>query len=158
MKKIIVILAILIGIISYSKMISENEMIRFRIIANSNTEVDQITKYRILDSLREELSYKANTKSEEKKHIIDSIPLMSDKVHNILNNDNYTINYGINYFPQKEYKGKKYDEGYYESLVITLGDGDGSNFWCILFPPICTMPDEDIEYKSIIKETLSKIF
>lgn len=158
MKKLVIILSILIGIITYSKMISESEMIRFRIISNSNNEVDQETKYKIVRSLSKELLYKANSKEEEKNYLINSIPTMNKKISGILNNDNYTINYGLNYFPRKEYNGKKYDEGMYESLVITLGEGEGSNFWCILFPPICTMPEEKVEYKSFIKETLSKLF
>ena len=50
-------------------------------------------------------------------------------------NTDYKINYGTNYFPRKEYKGIVYEEGEYESLVVTLGNGLGENFWCILFPP-----------------------
>ena len=148
----------IIGLFSYSKMISESEMIRFRIISNSNNEIDQETKYRIVRSLSEELLHKAKSKEEEKNYLINNIPTMNKKISGILNNDNYTINYGLNYFPPKEYNGKKYDEGMYESLVVTLGEGEGDNFWCILFPPICTIPDEDVEYKSFIKEALSNFF
>ena len=73
----------------------------------------------------------------------------------------YTINYGMNYFPEKEYKGIKYEEGEYESLVITLGDGLGENFWCILFPPLCLLEAEEtekdeVEYTSFIQEIINK--
>ena len=65
----------------------------------------------------------------------------------------------FNYFPKKEHNGIIYEAGEYESLVITLGQGEGDNFWCILFPPLCMVDEnEDIEYKSIIKEVLKKIF
>ena len=67
----------------------------------------------------------------------------------------------MNYFPEKEYKGIYYEEGEYESLVITLGNGIGENFWCILFPPLCLVDEEettDIEYTSIIKELINKYF
>ena len=47
----------------------------------------------------------------------------------------------------------------YESLVITLGEGKGDNFWCILFPPLCMIEDnEEYEYKSIIKDLIKIIF
>ena len=77
--------------------------------------------------------------------------------------ENYTINYGSNYFPEKEYKGVKYEEGEYESLVVTLGDGAGENFWCVLFPPLCLLEGEEnekdnIEYSSFIKEVIDKYF
>ena len=158
MKKIIIFLSVIIGFISYSKMISERDMIRFRIISNSNEEIDQETKLKIVKSLKEELTYKAKTKKEEKNYIISNIPVIKNKINNVLNNNKFTINYGMNYFPSKEYNGIKYDEGMYESLVVTIGEGEGSNFWCILFPPICTIPDEEIEYKSFLKEALNKFF
>ena len=71
----------------------------------------------------------------------------------------YDINFGLNYFPSKEYKGITYDEGYYESLVITLGEGKGDNWWCVLFPPLCLLEAEEsteVEYTSFVKELLDK--
>ncbi len=35
----------------------------------------------------------------------------------------YVVKYGLNYFPEKKYKGIVYKEGYYESLVVTIGEG-----------------------------------
>ena len=47
----------------------------------------------------------------------------------------------------------------YESLVITLGKGQGDNFWCILFPPLCMIEEnKDYEYKSFFKEIFDNIF
>ena len=68
----------------------------------------------------------------------------------------------MNYFPEKEYKGTIYKEGKYESLVITLGNGQGNNFWCVLFPPLCLLDEEDettnVEYTSLVKEIIDKYF
>ena len=77
--------------------------------------------------------------------------------------EEYTIDYGNHYFPEKVYKGVKYPEGEYESLVVTLGDGLGENFWCVLFPPLCLLEAEEsdkdeVEYKSFIKEIIDKYF
>ena len=71
----------------------------------------------------------------------------------------YEVSFGLNYFPEKEYKGVVYKEGEYESLVITLGNGEGENFWCVLFPPICTLEveeDDDISYRFLIKDLFDK--
>ena len=76
-------------------------------------------------------------------------------------NYSYNIDYGMNYFPEKEYKGVKYKEGEYKSLLVTLGKGEGDNFWCVLFPPLCMMETEEkteVEYKFLIKDTLEKYF
>ena len=75
----------------------------------------------------------------------------------------YDIDYGMHYFPEKVYKGIKYEEGYYESLLITLGKGEGNNWWCVLFPPLCVLEAEEtntneIKYKSFVKELIEKYF
>ena len=70
----------------------------------------------------------------------------------------------MHYFPTKTYKGITYDEGNYESLLVTLGSGKGDNWWCVLFPPLCLLEAEessdvkDVEYKSFIKEIIEKYF
>ena len=66
----------------------------------------------------------------------------------------------MNYFPSKTYKGIVYDGGYYNSLVVTLGDGEGDNWWCVLFPPLCLMEENettsDVEYKFFVKSIIEK--
>ena len=99
------------------------------------------------------------TISQERKYLLNKIPKFEEKIKEKTNN--YDINYGNNYFPEKKYNGKTYKAGNYESLVITLGEGNGKNFWCILFPPLCMIDEkeqEKIEYKSVIKEVINKIF
>ena len=70
------------------------------------------------------------------------------------------MSFGNNYFPEKEYKGVKYKEGKYESVVIKLGKGKGENFWCVLFPPLCMIDEEklnDVSYSFYVSEMLNKI-
>ena len=67
----------------------------------------------------------------------------------------------LNYFPSKNYKGVLYQAGNYESLVITLGEGLGANFWCVLFPPLCLLDNEtedvsEVEYKFYVKKILDE--
>lgn len=157
MKKTIIVLASILLILSLNKEVTkEEEMIRFRIIANSNSEIDQTTKRKIIKSISKTLFEKTpKTKEEEKNYLLEKLPTFEEKIKETT--DNYTINYGLNYFPKKEYQGKTYEAGEYESLVITLGEGLGDNFWCILYPPLCVLDDE-VEYKSFIKEALSKLF
>ena len=86
-----------------------------------------------------------------------------EKVTRKLEELGYKVNFGINYFPEKNYKGVIYEEGYYESLVVTLGSGNGENWWCVLFPPLCLMEGEEtntdeVEYKSFVKEMIDKYF
>ena len=106
-----------------------------------------------------------NTKGvEEARRIINNnLTYIDEEVRLTLMKLNYElgydINFGLNYFPSKEYKGITYEEGYYESLVITLGEGKGENWWCVLFPPLCLIEaneNDEVEYTSFVKELLEK--
>ena len=160
MKKIVIIISMTILILCIFKNAYQNEdTIRFRIIANSNSIEDQQLKREVLNNISKELLNSNPTNiNEERKYIKEKLPLFEQKVKETTNN--YSINYGYNYFPEKTYKGKTYEAGEYESLVITLGEGTGNNFWCILFPPLCMIDEEEekIEYKSLIKEVINKYF
>ena len=159
MKKIVIIIAIIIGILAMKKDTLPEDTIRFRIIANSNNVEDQETKKKIVKSMEKELQNRnAKTKEEEEKYIKEMIPTFENRISNEIGTP-FQIHYGENYFPEKEYQGKTYEAGMYESLVITLGEGRGDNFWCILFPPLCMIEEEEpVEYKSWIKEAISKLF
>ena len=139
-----------------------NNAIRFRVIANSNTLSDQQEKLIIKDKIETEV-YKLINGASNTTDVRNLINNNMDKIEEIVKSYNtpYNINYGRNYFPTKNYKGVLYKAGDYESLVITLGEGMGNNFWCVLFPPLCLLDNDkkdisDIEYKSYVKKLLDK--
>ncbi len=171
MKKIIIILAIVITIFSFNKMVViPKDAIRFRVIASSNSKEDQDLKRVVVNNLTSKINFSslASTNIDvARKNIKEAIPMFKEVIDNTLEEEdasiNYTINYGENHFPRKEYKNVYYEEGNYESLVVTLGDGKGKNFWCVLFPPLCLIEKDnknskDVEYKSFIKEIIDKYF
>jgi len=151
---------------SVSSMVIPEDALRIRVIANSNSEYDQEIK----NEVKQVIQYKMynllkDTKGVDEARIVINSNLnnIDKEVSDVLKNNNYElgykINYGLNYFPSKEYKGVIYEEGYYESLVITLGSGEGDNWWCVLFPPLCLLEAEssdDIEYTSYVKELFEK--
>lgn len=168
MKKFLVLLALIILLLSLIKdesIVIPKESIRFRVIANSDSLEDQLLKKEVVNHLKlqiEELPIK-NTSIETTRNIIKKqLPAFEKNVKKTLEStdyyEDYSINYGYHYFPKKEYKGIVFDEGNYESLVITIGDGLGENFWCILFPPLCKIDENitNVEYKSFVKEILQK--
>ncbi len=161
MKKFIIVISIIIIVLCFGKNDSlEKETIRFRIIANSDSEEDQSIKKEVLKEIAPYLlNNNSNNINLEREKIKKELPIYEEIIKK--KTDNYTINYGNNYFPKKTYQGKTYEEGKYESLLITIGEGKGKNFWCILFPPLCMIDEEEqekIEYKSYIKEVINKYF
>lgn len=172
MKKLIIFLAVIITILAINKeekVIIPKEAIRFRVIANSDKEEDQTLKKKVVTNLNQEirkLTFLDTSLENSRKNIKNTIPEFSKIVKETLeknqSKETFTIDYGMNYFPEKEYKGIVYKEGEYESLVITLGNGLGENFWCVLFPPLCLLDTEEeqenVEYTSFVKEVIDKYF
>ena len=167
MKKLIIIVEIIVCILYLNKNyeLNKNNTIRFRVIANSDTLEDQEIKKEIVKNVSGVIneSQKSTSIEETRAYINNKLPDFNEVVEKTLleNNDkrDFKINYGLNYFPKKELNNEEYPEGMYESLVITLGKGQGDNFWCILFPPLCMIEEkEDYEYKSFIKEIFDSIF
>lgn len=171
MKKVLIVLAIIfLGYIFINSnkdyYVIPDESIRFRVIANSNSVYDQYVKKEVKESLEKsfykDLSNVDNIDSSRKiinNNLDNYKKIVQNKLDELSYNKDFTISYGLNYFPEKEYKGVIYEEGNYESLVIKLGSGEGNNFWCVLFPPICTLETEeetDVEYRFLIKDLFDK--
>lgn len=173
MKKILIILAIIITILVLNKGLDEetilipNNSIRIRVIANSNSLSDQYEKNKVKDVIQrylEELLKDTKTKEETEVLLKNNLESINQIVKHSLKEMNsetiYNINYGKNFFPKKEYKGISYESGFYESLVITLGEGKGNNWWCVLFPPLCLIDEQEEltnnEYKLYISELIEK--
>lgn len=165
MKKIIIglfiVMVTLVFINEKENILIPDNAIRFRVIANSDSIIDQNIKMEVKEEVEQEV-YKliGNTKNiDEARSILQN---NLDKVDNIVNkyNVSYDISYGNNYFPEKNYKGVTYSAGNYESLVITLGSGSGHNWWCVLFPPLCLLDEqenlENAEYELYASKIINK--
>lgn len=166
MKKIIIILFLIsLGFIFMNKdeeILIPGEAIRFRVIANSNTLQDQKEKLVIKDQVEKEI-YNLINGAGNVNEVRNIIKNNMDTINDIVSSYQvpYQISYGNNYFPSKTYKGIIYPAGNYESLVITLGEGAGNNFWCVLFPPLCLLENSsadvsDIDYQLYVKKLLEQ--
>ena len=172
MRKTILLLLFIFGTYYFiSGYIEDNvkipeDAIRIRILANSNDEYDQNIKEQVkleMQGYMFNLLKDTDNFKDAEEIITSNLDNIDMKVKNTLQLLDYKlpykVNFGLNYFPNKEYKGVKYESGYYESLLITLGKGEGDNWWCVLFPPLCLIEAEEsteVEYKSFIKEILDK--
>lgn len=169
-RKIFLILLGLVIIAIYSKNNTEitipDSSIRLRVIPNSNEPKDINIKEQVKDYLETDIyTLLKDVKDIELARTIinNNIPKIENNIDYIFKDNNYNIpykiNFGYNYFPEKTYQGKTYQEGEYESLVIYIGKSEGDNWWCVLFPNFCLVDTkEDTEYKSYFKELLNKIF
>lgn len=166
MKKVLTILLILISIILLNRNNDiSNDIIRFRVIANSNSSKDILIKEKIVSEISDLIFVDNKSKEEARKNINNSIPTIESKIKKLFESNDYDkdfkISYGLNKFPKKEYEGIEFEEGEYESLVIEIGEAKGNNYWCMLYPPLCFVDnneEDNIEYKFRLLEALKKLF
>ncbi|MFT8319238.1 MAG: stage II sporulation protein R [Sporolactobacillus sp.] len=118
--------------------------IRLRILANSDSPVDQTVKRQVRDAVNQNITqWVQNLKSRDQaeKAIRAHMPELQTIVRQTLKSahadQRFHIKLGKADFPTKMYGTYVYPAGNYHALVITLGDGKGANWWCVLFPPLC---------------------
>ena len=121
-----------------------SEAIRLRILANSNHESDQELKRKIRDEVNQEINVWVAelTSVEEAREVIssrlDEIESIAQEVMERENNvQEVDVSFGKTVFPTKLYGQYLYPAGEYEAIKISLGAGEGENWWCVLFPPLC---------------------
>lgn len=171
MKKIILVLFAMLTIFLVYKKVSAEEVIipdtsiRLRVIPNSNSNYDQAMKSVVKSYLEEDVYnlFKDTNNIEEAREMINNnIENIKINIQDIFNKYNYdmkfNVNYGYNYFPEKEFRNVIYREGYYESIVVSIGEAKGDNWWCVLFPNLCLVEEDNVEYTSLVKEIINKIF
>ncbi|MEC1259260.1 stage II sporulation protein R [Bacillus swezeyi] len=137
-----------------------DEAIRLRILANSDSESDQNLKRKIRDEVNQEITKWVEdlTSMKEARQVIRSkLPEIKKIAKDAMKRENASQSVDVNFdkvsFPTKLYGNMVYPAGEYEAVLITLGEGEGANWWCVLFPPLCFLdfsngeavksPDED---------------
>ena len=128
---------------SVSGEIREN-VVRLHILADSNSEIDQNVKLKVRDALLEKntqlLSDKVTPENatEYFKNSKDELEQCANEVLKE-NGLNYkaTITLGKEYYTTRVYEDLTFPAGVYTSIKVVLGSGEGKNWWCVMFPPLC---------------------
>ena len=121
-----------------------DDTIRLHILANSDTEKDQAVKLRlrdeILENFGEELGMfeKIGEATERLSQRLSDIKEFSDEK---LSEWGYSykteVTLGEEWYDTRDYEDFSLPKGYYTSLRIIIGEGEGKNWWCVMFPPLC---------------------
>ncbi|WLV24223.1 stage II sporulation protein R [Aciduricibacillus chroicocephali] len=122
-----------------------DEAIRLRILANSDNDADQRLKRKVRDRISEEIAVwveDIDDIEEARKLIASKTDTIQQMAAEVLaeekSSQTVKVEYGKNIqFPVKMYGNYVYPAGEYEAVLITLGKGEGANWWCVLFPPLC---------------------
>lgn len=121
-----------------------DQLIRFHVLANSDSDQDQALKRAVRDAILKDVSPRlaVSQSLDESRQILKQVrPDMEDIGRSVVKawGKNYAVHteYGNFSFPTKSYGSLVLPAGDYEALRVVIGEGQGSNWWCVLFPPLC---------------------
>lgn len=120
------------------------ELIRFHVIANSDSFADQTLKLHVRDVVVAEMKKKfsaTNSRQEAEKIVITNMSdierIAQEQVYQEGKEYPVEVVMGDFYFPAKSYGNLTLPAGDYHAVRIIIGEGKGQNWWCVLFPPLC---------------------
>lgn len=182
------VLTVIYSVIPFQAVCAEipNDVFRFHILANSDSEEDQALKLKVRDKVLERtkiLFDTANSKSDAKKFVKANLETIEKIAQNEVYKNGY--NYPVKaevvnmHFDTRYYESYTLPSGMYDALRITIGNAKGHNWWCVMYPSICistvdegkdrakdalsddeysVVTDDKVEYKFFIVELFQKIF
>ncbi len=123
--------------------------LRLHVLANSDSTQDQILKLQVRDAIVE----KADSLSNDCKNIesamavySDNLDILKETAENVIKENGYdyqvSVTLGEEYYPERQYESVRLPSGRYTSLKVNIGESVGQNWWCVLFPPLCTKAAE----------------
>ena len=133
----------ILGIFRDQKQLQEN-LLRLHVVANSDSEEDQAIKLEVRDgvlNLLESAMEGLSTLEEAKEYVTEHLPQIEQEANRILQEAGSQMKavatFALETFPTRVYDTFRLPAGIYESLRITIGEGEGHNWWCVLFPTLC---------------------
>lgn len=122
----------------------EEKVLRFHVIANSDSEKDQALKLKVKDTLvealqplLEEAEDLKETKAIVKDHLAEIEALARETVDAYGQGEEVHAELVNTYFPVKSYGDCTFPAGNYDALRVTIGEAAGRNWWCVLYPSLC---------------------
>lgn len=182
------VLTVIYSVIPFQAVCAEipNDVFRFHILANSDSEEDQALKLKVRDKVLEKtkiLFDTANSKSDAEEYVKANLETIEKIAQNEVYKNGY--NYPVKaevvnmHFDTRYYESYTLPSGMYDALRITIGNAKGHNWWCVMYPSICistvdegkdrakdalsddeysVVTDDKVEYKFFIVELFQKIF
>jgi stage II sporulation protein R len=121
------------------------KLIRLHVVANSDSEADQALKLRVRDAIVNDVSgllADVKDRSVALQLIGNSLDAIAGKASDVISAEGYdypvSAKLAVEDFPTREYDSFSLPAGKYKALRVVIGSGEGHNWWCVVFPPLCT--------------------
>ena len=148
----------------------ENEIydrvLRLHVLANSDCEQDQAMKLKVRDavlSVSEPLLREVSTREEAESVLSNNLSLLKATAESTLramgSEDAVTVELGHERYPTRTYDRLAFPSGNYLSLQVRIGSGEGKNWWCVMYPPLCFIDESTAivseDGKEVLRENLT---
>ena len=158
--------SIVICFVVGAKTQDKKDYLRIHIVANSNIASDQEIKYKIKDAIVEFLTpviSNCESKNDFMNKLSKNLIYLQCISNEVLAQNSFDYKASVKldnkYFPARSYDNLTLENGYYDALTISLGDAEGDNWWCVVYPPLCFVNEANsIFYKSKFLEIVKKYF
>lgn len=119
-----------------------SKIVRLHVVANSDTDADQAVKLKVRDAVLETTGRILSGQPEDPKQALaDNLTQIQQAANRCLlehgSSDQAVVTMGRELFPTREYETFSLPAGTYTALRVTIGQGQGHNWWCVVFPSIC---------------------
>ena len=158
MKKIVKLIGLMLllsaafglGTIANDKQLLSESLIRLHVVADSDSAEDQNVKLQVRDAITEKLESVMEQMPDmqsAKEYIQSQIPVLEGIANDVLRSAGSAckavVTFAKESFPTREYDTFALPAGVYESLRVTIGSGEGKNWWCVVFPRLCVSATSD---------------
>lgn len=136
-------------------------IIRFHVRANSDSDSDQQLKLKVkneVTALLQPMLTNSDSVEQSRNIIAQHMQDIKDTALDTIHNEGYSYDVNVyfekSYFPMKSYADVTFPSGEYEAFRIDIGDAEGRNWWCVLYPPLCFV---DAVYGELPKESKEQL-
>ena len=124
-----------------------DKIIRLHVVANSDTSADQAVKLAVRDAVLREAGRVLDGAEDPKQAVAAQLPALEAAANAELqrqgSEDLARVSFRRELFPTREYDTFSLPAGVYDSLRVTIGQGEGHNWWCVIFPSLCVPATAD---------------
>lgn len=127
-----------------------SEVVRLHILANSDSGADQELKLRVRDAVLTAADGLLDGVSDTEQALVtvrDALPALQQTAQACVyeNGADYAVTAALEetYFTTRTYESGTLPAGWYQALRITIGAGEGHNWWCVVYPPLCLSAASD---------------
>ena len=121
-----------------------DNVLRLHVLANSDSEADQALKLSVRDAILEVgvgLFDNVSSRDEAEAILKENLELLQDAANRVIAEAGYRypvrFELGEEEYPERTYDSLCFPSGSYLSLRVIIGEGEGQNWWCVLYPPLC---------------------